>query len=163
MKTRAKNNKSSSVVTQREFQARHGISPSRFKTLVGEGLPLRGKRVDEAEAAAWLSRNVNRPAPAESGASLMTLRRMREAQKIEAGRIELAKTKGELIKRTTVQRFISERGRMERDAWIAWASAISARLAASFSVDHGKLFAAIEDEVRAQLRYLAEKPLEEPE
>jgi len=37
----------------------------------------------------------------------------------------------------------------------------SARLAASLGVDHGRLFAAIEDEVRAQLRYLAEKPVQD--
>jgi hypothetical protein len=50
---------------------------------------------------------------------------------------------------------------MERDSWLAWASAVSARLAASFGVDHGRLFVALEDEVRAQLSYLAQKPLEE--
>jgi hypothetical protein len=33
-------------------------------------------------------------------------------------------------------------------------------LAASLGVDHGKIFAALEDEVRGQLRYLSEKPLE---
>ena len=31
---------------------------------------------------------------------------------------------------------------------------------ASLGVDHGKIFAALEDEVRGQLRYLSEKPLE---
>jgi hypothetical protein len=38
---------------------------------------------------------------------------------------------------------------------------VSARLAASLGVDHGRLFAAIEDEVRAQLLYIAEKPIED--
>jgi hypothetical protein len=32
---------------------------------------------------------------------------------------------------------------------------------ASLGVDHGRLFAAIEDEVRAQLLYIAEKPIED--
>ena len=76
--------------------------------------------------------------------------------------VELAKARGELIERKAVKRFLAERGRMERDSWLAWASAVSARLAASLGVDHGKLFALIEDEVRAQLRYLAEKPLDLP-
>jgi hypothetical protein len=40
-------------------------------------------------------------------------------------------------------------------------TAVSARLAASLGIDHGRLFAAIEDEVRAQLRYIAEKPIED--
>jgi hypothetical protein len=35
-----------------------------------------------------------------------------------------------------------------------------ARLAASLGVDHSRLFAALEDEVRRQLIYLSEKPLE---
>jgi hypothetical protein len=37
---------------------------------------------------------------------------------------------------------------------------VSARLAASLGVDHSRLFAALEDEVRRQLIYLSEKPLE---
>jgi hypothetical protein len=73
----------------------------------------------------------------------------------------LAKARGELVERVAVKRFLSERARMERDSWLAWASAVSARLAASLGVDHGRLFAAIEDEVRAQLRYIAEKPIED--
>jgi hypothetical protein len=58
-----------------------------------------------------------------------------------------------------VKKFLAERARMERDSWLAWASAAAARLAASLGADHGKLFAALEDETRAQLRYLSDKPL----
>jgi hypothetical protein len=89
------------------------------------------------------------------------LRRERERVKLEQQKIELAKARGELIERKAVKRFLSERGRLERDSWLAWASAASARLAASLGVDHGRLFAAIEDEVRAQLLYIAEKPIED--
>jgi hypothetical protein len=93
--------------------------------------------------------------------SLNDLRRERERVKIEQQKLELGKARGELVERKAVKKFLAERARMERDSWLAWASAVSARLAASFGIDHGRLFGAIEDEVRAQLRYLAKKPLEE--
>jgi hypothetical protein len=70
--------------------------------------------------------------------------------RVETSKLELAKARGELVERVAVKRFLSERARRERDSWLAWASAVSARLAASLGVDHGRLFAAIEDEVRAQ-------------
>jgi hypothetical protein len=76
-------------------------------------------------------------------------------------KIELAKARGELVERKVVKKFLGERARMERDQWLSWASAVSARLAASLGIDHGRLFGAIEDEVRRQLCYLAEKSLEE--
>jgi hypothetical protein len=64
------------------------------------------------------------------------------------------------LKRKAVKKFLSEPACMERDQWFSWSSAVSARLASSPGVDHGRLFAALEDEVRAQLRYFSEKPLE---
>jgi hypothetical protein len=81
--------------------------------------------------------------------------------KIEHEKLELDKARGELVERKTVNKFLAERARMERDQWLSWASAVSARLAASLGIDHGRLFAAIEAEVRDQLCYLAEKPVED--
>jgi hypothetical protein len=149
-------------ITQSEFQRRTGSSSSRFRQLKAEGLPLVGKRVDYEKAVAWMQANVD-PVRKDNwqNGSLNDLRRERERVKIEQQKLELAKARGELVERTTVKRFLTERGRMERDSWLAWASAVSARLAASLGVDHGRLFAAIEDEVRAQLRYIAEKPIED--
>ena len=81
--------------------------------------------------------------------------------KIEQQKLELAKTRGELVERKAVKKFLAERARMERDQWLAWCSTVSARLAASLGVDHRRLLAAIEDEVRAQLLHIAEMPLED--
>jgi hypothetical protein len=149
------------LISQTEFLRRAKVSRSRFKVLVREGLPLHGKKVDLAEASAWLDANVD-PARKNGwqGASLNDLRRQREVVRIGTSKLELAKARGELVERVAVKRFLSERARLERDSWLAWASAVSARLAASFGVEHERLLAAIEDEVRAQLRYLADKPLE---
>jgi hypothetical protein len=49
---------------------------------------------------------------------------------------------------------------MERDAWLAWASAASGRLAGALGVDAGKLYAALELEVRQNLQSLSERPLD---
>ena len=150
------------LISQAEFLRRAKLSRSRFKVLVQEGLPLHGKKVDLAKASAWIEANVD-PARKEGwqGASLNDLRRRREELRIEASQIELEVRKGQLVERKAVKKFLAERARMERDQWLSWASAVSARLAALLGVDHGRLFGAIEDEVRAQLRYLAEKPIED--
>ena len=157
MKMHAEN----ALITQTEFQRRVGLSPSRFRQLKAEGFPLMGKRVDYEKAMAWMEANVD---PARKGnwqdGSLNDLRRERERMKIEQGKLELAKARGELVERREVKKFLTERARMERDTWLAWTSTVSARLAASLGVDHSHLFAAIEDEVRAQLLYLSDKQLE---
>jgi hypothetical protein len=43
---------------------------------------------------------------------------------------------------------------------LSCACSVSALVPSSLGVDPGRLFAALEDEVRAQLRHLSEKPLE---
>lgn len=158
MKMRAEN----VPITQAEFQRRAGLSPSRFRQLKADGLPLVGKRVNYEKAVGWMQANVD-PARKDNwlNGSLNDLRRERERVKIEQQKLELATARGELVERKAVKKFLAERGRMERDQWLAWASAASARLAASLGADHGRLFAELEDEVRAQLRYLAEKSLED--
>ena len=150
------------LVTQTEFARRAGLSSSRFRQLKAEGLPLVGKRVDYEKAVSWMQANVD-PTRKDNwqNASLNDLRRERERVKIDQQKLELEKARGELVERKAVKKFLAERARMERDSWLAWASAASARLAAALGVDHGRLFAAIEDEVRAQLRYIAEKPVED--
>lgn len=150
------------LITQTEFQRRAGLSPSRFRQLKADGLPLMGKRVDYKKAMAWMEANVD---PARKNdwqdSSLNDLRRERERMKIEQGKLELAKARGELVERKAVSKFLTERARMERDNWLAWASAVSARIAASLGVDHDRLFATIEEEVRGQLRDLSDKQLED--
>jgi hypothetical protein len=144
-----------------EHLRRRPIRRCSFKVLVRDGLPLHGKKVDFDEASAWVEANVDSARKnGWQGTSLNDLRRQREEVRIETSKLELAKARGELVERVAVKRFLTERGSMERDSWLSWASTVSARLAALFGVDHGPLLGALEDEVRAQLRYLAEKPLE---
>src|SRR5262249_40169300 len=148
------------LISQAEFLRRAKMSRSRFKVLAREGLPLHGKKVDFAQASAWVEANVD-PARKNGwqGASLNDLRRRREEIRVETSKLELAKARGELVERKAVQRFLSERAHMERDQWFAWSSAVSARIAASLGIDHGQLFAALEEEVRSQLLFLAEKSI----
>ena len=123
---------------------------------------MAGKRVDHEQALAWMRANVDLARKSNwQNASLNDLRRERELLKIEQQKLELAKARGELVERKVVKKFLAERGRMERNQWLAWASAASARLAASLSADHGRLLGALEGEVLEQLRYLSEKPLKD--
>ena len=149
-----------SLITQTEFQRRAGLSPSRFRQLRAEGLPLVGKRVDYEKAVAWMQANVDLARKNNwQNSSLNDLRRERERVKIEQDKLELAKARGELVERKAVEKFLIQRARTERDQWLAWTSAVSARLADFFGVDKGCLFAAIEVEVREQLRHIAERPV----
>ena len=155
----------SELVSQTAFMRRTGLGRSRLQRLIAEGLPQRDGKIELAEALKWIegSTDPRRKGNWQGDASLNDLRREREQIRIEEGRLDLAKARGELIERAVVRKFIAERARMERDRWLAWASAVSARLAASLGADHGKLFAAIEGEVRDHLRQLAgEKLVEEP-
>jgi hypothetical protein len=90
MKMRAEN----TPITQAEFQRRAGLSPSRFRQLKAEGLPLMGKRVDHDKAVAWMQANVD-PARQDNwqNGSLNDLRRERERVKIEQQKIKLAKAR----------------------------------------------------------------------
>jgi hypothetical protein len=163
------------LVSRREFGRRHRLSHVRVQKLVADGLPTKDGKVRAKAAAAWLKRNLDharknnwratdgRSAERRHGdhnVSLAELRRQLAQQKVEVGRIEIAKASGELIERAVVKRFITERAQMERDAWLAWSSATSARLAAELAVDTGRLFGLLESEVRAHLRALSDKPLE---
>jgi hypothetical protein len=45
------------------------------------------------------------------------------------GKLALAKSRGELVEQAEVTKFLSQRARMERDSWLAWASAVAGQLA----------------------------------
>ena len=155
----------SDLISQREFGRRHHLSQTRVRALVVAGLPLKNGKVRAASASAWLKTNVD-PARRDhwngNGAdtSLNELRRQREALKIEVGRLELEKAKGEIVDRAAVRKYIAARAQLERDEWMAWVSAASARLAATLGVDTAKVLTAFETEVREQLRHLSQKTLE---
>ena len=79
--------------------------------------------------------------------------------KLDAGRLELSRRKGELVDRAAVRKFLADRARMERDRWLSWSSAAAARLAAGLQADTGRLFALLDAEVRDHLLQLASEPL----
>ena len=153
-------------ITRTEFGQRFKLGKTRMKKLLAEGLPTKDGKIPTKEASAWLKANLD-PARRDHwngngvDTSLNELRRQREALKIEVGRLELEKAKGDIVDRATVREFIAGRAQMERDAWTAWVSAASARLAATLGVDTGKVFTLLETEVRDHLRRLSSKPLAE--
>jgi hypothetical protein len=152
------------LISKSEFARRHRLSHQRVSQYVAAGLPLRDGKVPAERGAKWLAANTDAARKNHWGdgdASLNELRRQREQQKIEAARLELQKARDEVIEKTTVRRFIAGRAALERDAWLSWTSAVSARLAAALGADTGKVFGLIEAEVRDQLRHLAERALKD--
>jgi hypothetical protein len=141
------------------------LGSARVTRLIADGMPYDAGKIPVAKAQAWMAAHVdtsrrNAWQGAAKGESLNDFRRQREAQKVQQGEIEIAKARGELVEKAIVKKFIADRARMERDQWIAWSSAVAGRLAAGLGVDAGRLFGALETEVRDQLRRLAERPLE---
>ena len=149
------------LVSQTAFMRRTGLGRSRLQKLIREGLPQRDGKIELNAALAYLEGAVDPRRQEGADATLNDLRRTREQIRIEESRLELEKAKGELIEKALVRKFISARGRLERDQWLAWASAAAGRLAGELGADHGKLFAKLEAEVRDHLIHLSETKLEE--
>jgi hypothetical protein len=100
------------LITRTEFGRRFKLGKTRMKKLLAEGLPTKAGKIPTKEAAAWLKANldpVRRDHWNGNGAntSLNELRRQREALRIEVGRLELDKAKGDIVDRTTVRKFIA--------------------------------------------------------
>jgi hypothetical protein len=153
------------LLSQTDFARRHKLSLVRVKKLIAEGLPLKAGKVPVAAAEEWLSANVDssRQNNWAGDLNLNELRRQREQIKVVAGKIALAKARGDLVEQVEVTKFLSARARLERDSWMAWSSAAAGRLAAALAVDHGRLFTALECEVRLHLQHLSETPLQDQE
>jgi hypothetical protein len=152
------------LVTKAEFGRRQKLGRTRVKQLVAQGLPVEGGKVPMTKAVAWLDANLDKARQNNwNGGSLNDLRRERESIKVDASRLQLARERGELVERAAVRRFLTDRARMERDQWLAWSNAAAARLASALGIDTGRLFTALEAEVRDHLRALAQRPIQDDE
>ncbi len=80
-----------------------------------------------------------------------------ERVKIEDRRLRIAQRRGDLVEWRPFRREVFELVRRERDAWLTWPARIATGLAARLGTDLGPLQIALEEEVRAQLRDLAQR------
>jgi hypothetical protein len=160
-----------------------GFARSRLTKLTGEGLPVRPDgKIDPVAARRWMEKNLDHArrdrwgGPASSvkpkmggaradtdGATLSDARRDREISKAAREALQLRRDRGELIEKAAVRRFLEARGRLERDAALAWTSRVSAVLAAEIGIDPRRLHTRLEAEMRQHLRDLADTPLTEQE
>ncbi|XWN32166.1 MAG: hypothetical protein ROR55_03355 [Devosia sp.] len=145
--------------------AKHlGVNRQRVGQYINAGLPVdeATNRINISVAMRWVEENVaheRRGSWADEGHSLNELRRRREAVRVQREQLELERTRDELIERETVQRFVAGRAKLERDAWLAWASRAAAVLASELGGEVGIVFPILEREVRDQLGQLAETPM----
>ena len=89
------------LISKAEYCRRFKVNKTRFKRLLADGFPIsKDGKVSVAAAKKWLAENVD-PARRDnwngSDASLNELRRQREAIKVHAGKLALAKASGEMI------------------------------------------------------------------
>lgn len=90
---------------------------------------------------------------------LLKARARRETTKADREALALAKDRGDLCDRAEIQRGLAAWGIAQRDAWIAWCSRAAPELAAELGSDLGRVFAALDRLVRAQLIDIADAPL----
>jgi len=96
-------------------------------------------------------------APATSaGTTMLAARTANEVLKVQAGKVRLARLKGELVERNQALAHVFKLARSERDAWLNWPSRISAQLAARISADPHQVHVALEAAVREHLLELGE-------
>ncbi|RJF81881.1 hypothetical protein D3877_17440 [Azospirillum cavernae] len=167
----------SATETKAAFARRIGVKPPRVSQLVSSGLPLDGDgKVRIAAALAWLEGRQNPVKRAEQGKmplpsghdddvpiqnpalALLAAKARREATLADRDALFLERERGALIARDAVQRGLTAWGLGQRDALLAWCSRAAPELAADLGVDLGRVFAALDRQVRAQLIELADAP-----
>lgn len=96
-------------------------------------------------------------APATSGGTTMlAARTANEVLKVQAGKVRLARLKGELVDRNQAIAHVFKLARSERDAWLNWPARASAQLAARLNADPHTVHVALEAAVREHLQELGE-------
>lgn len=149
-------------ISKAAFALEIGVSKPRISQLVKQGLPLTDcGKVRRVEALAWYRENIapNRRKAFSNGSSA-TAKNQLDALKIERERLALAKDRGHLIDRAIAGKTVFERARMERDAWLAFATRIAPKLALELDADPAQLYTALDREVREHLAALSQQKIE---
>lgn len=159
-------------ITQAAFARQQGLAKSRVNQLVADGLPLRDDgRVDPVAAGAWIDANLDpgrrearKPGSSRGKAGTVAdLRAKKLAGELRLLEMEAAKREGSLVERAAVDRFLFERARLERDAWVGFIARTAPLMAAKTGGDPAATFAFLDKAVRDHLAELAETPLELPD
>jgi hypothetical protein len=152
------------------FAKQVGLSRGRISQLVREGLPVDARgRIDPDAGRRWIAENIDpdrrrggpaKPAELEDGllGSVARLRGHKLAREAQILDLELRRKSGEVVDRAEAERAIFARARQERDAWLGFASRLTAALAVE-GVDPARAFPVIDKAVREQLGELAATPL----
>jgi hypothetical protein len=159
-------------LSRRAFAKSQGISEARVRQFVERGLPVTpDNKIDPVAAKRWIEANLDHQrrngwkgeGSEPEGSSLADMKRSHEQIRIQQAQLDLDRSRGLLIPRSDVKRFLEARGRLDRDAHLAFVSRLSAMLAGEFDVDPAQLHARLEAEMREHLRTLAETPVPEEE
>lgn len=150
------------TISKRGFAELLGVSAGRVSQMIAAGLPVEPNgRIAVAAGKAWVEANVD---PNRRRVRVNALpdapRRAREAAEARIATLKAEKLADKLIDRAATLRAIEARGRMERDAWIAWVNRAAPDVARAANADLAPIVAALDRLVRDQLAALAATPLE---
>lgn len=90
---------------------------------------------------------------------LQAAREEKERERIRLMRLEYDRKSGALVDRATVEKAIFARGRLERDAWVAWVARAAPEVAAELGADERASYASLERLVLRHLDELSRVPL----
>lgn len=158
------------LLTFTAFAQQEGLAQSRISQLVSEGMPVEADgRLDATAARAWMDsrldpgrREARKPGSSRGKAGTVAdLRAKKLAGELRLLELEARKREGDVVERAAVDRFLFERARMERDAWIGWIARTVPLMAAKTGAEPSAVFAFLDRAVREHLAELAETPLQE--
>lgn len=163
------------TITKQTYSKTRGINPKRMHAMLADGLPVeKDGKINPTKADAWMARNIDParqaaarssvPSAADMGklASAAEVRRAKMSIDARLAALELQKRQGTLVERVTVEKFLFERARYERDQWLGWVLRIAPDLAEGFDLDPQAVFAKLDKLVRDHLQQLSDSPTQLP-
>jgi hypothetical protein len=158
--------KTTTYVMQAAYAKRVGLSQTRIAQLIRDGLPTNGSRIDPVAADRWMAEHIDplRKAAARgksggvSGGSVAAARAAKLQADVKLSQLKLGERDGSLVERASVEKFIFERARFERDRWVGWIARTAPTLAHDLDCDPQRAFAVLDRLVREHLAELADAP-----
>ena len=153
----------SRLLRKADFAKLMEVTPGYVSQLIHKGLPVEPNgRIDPDKGRAWWDANLGpgrrKPRDGAQG-TLARLKAEIDAERLKHLRIETAERERRLVDRDAARREVLAAARAERDAHLAWVMRTSPVLAAELGVDAGRMFTALDREMREHLRQLSETPL----
>lgn len=150
------------ALSLKAFAEMIGLTPGRVSQLCAQGMPRSATGlIPVAEAREWLEANVRPRARGDEVEGRAAARAERERHEAELARLKVEERAGRVVAKAEVRAAAFQRARFERDAHLGFAARVATSLAGELGVDHARVFAILDREMREHLARLADTSLPE--